>query len=180
MRANGIVPMVLCVVAFGCGGTTPPPTDPTAEASASESSSASTPEGSKADTRSKSEPAPKTGSETAEPPPSLGRTEAKPIQFPPKASVDDAINAVPQGLPRVNMADDAIQRPLTNIKQYDACKVPRSMRVTIRVAVYDGAAVGVDVSTKPKNQKMESCIDELVRRLSWEKVPSLNTVMFNF
>ena len=48
------------------------------------------------------------------------------------------------------------------------------------VAVYDGVAVGVDVTTKPKNAKMEECLDGVVRSMTWEKVPSLNQVTVNF
>ena len=48
------------------------------------------------------------------------------------------------------------------------------------VAVYDGVAVGVDVTTKPKNGKIEECLDSVVRGMTWDKVPSLNHVNVNF
>jgi len=90
------------------------------------------------------------------------------------------MKAVPAGLPRLNMSTDTLQTPLLDLKRYDKCKVPRSTKVTMRVAVYDGAAVGVDVATKPKNVKMEACLDGVVRGMSWDKVPSLNEVNVTF
>ena len=80
----------------------------------------------------------------------------------------------------MNMNTDTLQAPLLEIKRYDKCKVPRSTKVFLNVAVYDGAAVGVDVTTKPKNAKLEECLDGVVRSMSWDKVPSLNQVNANF
>jgi hypothetical protein len=102
------------------------------------------------------------------------------IEFPPNATVDQAIKAIPQGQPRMNMSDDALRAPLLDLKRYDKCKVPRSTKVTMNVAVYDGAAVGTDISSKPKNAKIEECVNEVVRGISWAKVPSLNTVNVSF
>jgi hypothetical protein len=102
------------------------------------------------------------------------------VEFPPHASVEQAVKAVPQGAPRLNMSNDILQTPLLDLKRYDKCKVPRSTKVSMTVAVYDGAAVGVDVTTKPKNGKIEECLDGVVRGMSWDKVPSLNQVTVNF
>ena len=42
-------------------------------------------------------------------------------------------------------------------------------------------AIGaVDVITKPKNTKIEACLDDVVRHISWDKVPSLNQVSVRF
>ena len=98
----------------------------------------------------------------------------------PHASVDEAIKAVPQGSPRLNMSNDVLHAPLLDLKRYDKCKVPRSTKVSMNVAVYDGVAVGVDVTTKPKNSKIEECLDGIVRSMTWDKVPSLNQVTVNF
>lgn len=80
----------------------------------------------------------------------------------------------------MNMADDALRAPLLDLKRYDSCKVPRSTKVTMTVAVYDGAAVGADISSKPKSPKIEECVDGVVRGMSWPKVTSLNTVNVSF
>jgi hypothetical protein len=102
------------------------------------------------------------------------------VEFPPHARVDQAIKAVPQGAARMNMNTDTLQAPLLDMKRYDKCKVPRSTKVFLNVAVYDGAAVGVDVTTKPKNAKLQECLDGVVRSMTWDKVPSLNQVNANF
>ena len=121
-----------------------------------------------------------TGSPASADAPAAAATAAPTVTFPDHASVDAAIKAVPQGLARVNMAQDALEAPLMDHKRYEACKVPNSVHFTIRAAVYDGAAVGVDVTMKPKNTKLEACVDQLVRSMSWPKVPSLNTVTANY
>jgi len=114
------------------------------------------------------------------PPPSFLAPAPAKIEFPPHASVEQAIKAVPQGAPRLNMTNDLLQAPLLDMKRYEKCKVPRSGKVAMSVAVYDGAAVGVDVTTKPKNGKVQDCLDGVVRSITWEKVPSLNQVNVNF
>jgi len=171
MKAENVVPLVLFLVACG-GGVAPappaeaptaasaapvdmPPTDPAPGATASAAPAAATPDA---------------------PPPAAS---AK-IDFPPHAGVEAAIKAVPQGAARLNMNTDTLQAPLLEIKRYDKCKVPRSTKVFLNVAVYDGAAVGVDVTTKPKSAKLEECLDGVVRSMSWDKVPSLNQVNANF
>ena len=80
----------------------------------------------------------------------------------------------------MNMADDVLRAPLLDLKRYDKCKIPRSTKITMTVAVYDGAAVGADIASKPKNAKIEECVNEVVRSMTWAKVPSLNTVNVNF
>jgi hypothetical protein len=102
------------------------------------------------------------------------------IEFPPHASVEEAIKAIPQGVPRLNMSNDLLQAPLLDLTRYDKCKVPRSTKVSLNVAVYDGVAVGVTVTTKPKSAKIEDCLDTVVRGMTWDKVPSLNQATVTF
>jgi hypothetical protein len=172
--------LILVAVVFGCaacGGSStpasaPPPPPPTqAASSATPDEPAATPPA----PESSPTPAASTAPEPA--PPSSAPPK---IDFPPHASVDEAMKAVPSGLPRLNMSTDTLQAPLLDLKRYDKCKVPRSTKVTMRVAVFDGAAVGVEVATKPKNVKMEGCLDGVVRGMSWDKVPSLNEVNVTF
>jgi hypothetical protein len=163
-------------VAAACGGeaaNTPPSTPPPAPAAAATAEPPSTPSQPEAE---KPEPA---AAVTAEPPPPAPSAAPK-VEFPPHASVDQAMNAVPRGLPRMNMSTDVMQGPLLDLKRYDKCKVPHSTKVVMSVAIFDGAAVGVDVTTKPKNAKMEACLDGVVRTMSWDKVPSLNQVTVTF
>jgi UDP-3-O-[3-hydroxymyristoyl] glucosamine N-acyltransferase len=78
------------------------------------------------------------------------------------------------------MSDDTLQKPLMDLKRYEKCKIPHATKVAVNVAVYDGVAVGVDVITKPKSAKINGCVDGVVRAMTWDKVPSLNTVKINF
>jgi hypothetical protein len=164
------LPLLLALAA--CGGSnasTPPPETPAAETqSAKEATPAEKPV-------SPENPAPSLAAQTAPPP-----NEPPKIDFPAHATVDQAIKAVPQGLPRMNMSDDALRAPLLDLKHYDKCKIPRSTKIAMTVAVFDGQAVGADITSKPKNAKIEECVDSVVRGLTWNKVPSLNTVNVNF
>jgi len=172
MKAEMLLPLLLGMMACGGGAaSTPPAEPPPASPPAAETPPAESAPTSPAAASGASSPALAANAAPAPP--------AK-VDFPPRATVEQAVKAVPQGTPRINMADDALRAPLLDLKQYDRCKVPRSTKVTMNVAVYDGAAVGVEVATKPKNAKMEECIDEVVRGMTWSKVASLNTVNVNF
>ena len=113
--------------------------------------------------------------------------EAKPAEtasaepeFRPGMSVNEAIDAVPQSADRINIEQEALAAPLMNADLYAPC-VKGHEHFSLRVAVWDGRAVGVDVSTTPKNDKVATCIREQVEKLSWpDKAKSLNTVSFNF
>jgi hypothetical protein len=168
-----VLPLLLGLAACGGGAAqTPPPETPASEPAAA----TETPPAEKSTTPTE----PTAPSLAASTPSSTAAPEPAKIEFPPHATVDQAIKAIPQGQPRVNMADDALRAPLLDLKRYDKCKIPRSTRITMTVAVYDGAAVGADISSKPKNAKIEECVDEVVRGMTWSKVPSLNTVNANF
>src|SRR5262249_32297537 len=122
-----------------------------------------------------------TASTTADkPPPAASSAPPARPDFPAHGGVEAAIKAVPQGAERLNMSNDALQKPLMDLKRYEKCKIPHASKVGVNVAVYDGAAVGVDVTTKPKSAKIDACVDEVVRSMTWDKVPSLNTVQINF
>jgi hypothetical protein len=173
MKAETFVILVLLMAA--CGGETasaPPPETPPAASASPVDLAASAP------VAPSPAPAPTAAAPAA--PPAVAPAPPAKVEFPPHASVDAAIKAVPQGAARMNMNTDTLQAPLLEIKRYDKCKVPRSTKVFLNVAVYDGAAVGVDVTTKPKSAKLEECLDGVVRGMSWDKVPSLNQVNANF
>jgi hypothetical protein len=176
MKAANIVPLMLLLASCGGGAASaPPPEAPPAGSSAPVNMAAAEPSPTPASTAA--EPAAPAPSAPASPAPSAAPAK---IEFPPHASVEAATKAVPQGAARMNMNADTLQAPLMDMKRYEKCKVPRSTKVFLNVAVYDGAAVGVDVTTKPKNAKLEECLDGVVRSMSWDKVPSLNQVNANF
>jgi hypothetical protein len=110
-----------------------------------------------------------------------GTKEIVKPEFKENSSVDEAIKAVPAGAERLNMDQDTLAEPLKDVKVYERCKPRPNDRVKIRVAVWEGKAVGVDVDTQPKNPKLAECVNQQIRELTWkDSVPSLNTIEFSF
>ena len=63
---------------------------------------------------------------------------------------------------------------------FDSCNVG-SAKFKVRVAVWNGKAVGIDLETTPKNAALADCLKARVRELTWpDQVRSLNTVEFQF
>jgi len=102
-------------------------------------------------------------------------------EFKEGGSVDEAINAVPQGLPRENIDPEALNQPLLDTSLYAECKLSPANHFEIKFAVWDGRIVGMDIKSKPKNPKLEDCVRNATSKAKWrEKSKSLNisTVMF--
>jgi ABC-type glycerol-3-phosphate transport system substrate-binding protein len=167
----------LCVAALlftaACGGSAPPPESPETEA-ASESESEKDPvetwsaDGDKPGATEEENPGPKADANAPQGEP----------QFTENMSVDEATKAVPRGTDRANIDPDDLGKPLQNADVYAPCK-PGTARVKLRIAVWDGRAVGVDVTTTPKNDKLAECIKGRIRELKWDaKVRSLNTIEY--
>lgn len=123
--------------------------------------------------------------ETAEPAPEEPEEEpaapaAAEPDFKPGMSVNEAIAAVPQGASRVNVEQEVLAAPLLKTELYAPCKARPQDHFTLRVAVWDGRVVGVDVTTKPKNDKLAACLREQVETVTYkDKAKSLNTVEFS-
>lgn len=103
------------------------------------------------------------------------------VQFKEGGTVEEAINAVPQGLPRENIDQEDLNKPLLEPALYSECKLGPSQHFEMRYAVWDGRIVGIDLKSMPKNAKVEECVRNAVQRVKWrEKTKSLNisTVMF--
>ena len=150
-----------------CGGSTPPPAEPvtTVEAPTEAPPPDPNPEG---------EPA-----EEAPPKEKVGANVPDP-EFKENGSVDEAIKAVPQGTPRLNVETEALSKPLMDGKLYEPCKLG-SAHFKVKVAVWNGKAVGIDLSTTPNNPKLAECLKGRVREVTWDdKVKSLNTVEYQF
>jgi hypothetical protein len=165
----------LCSLAVAaCGGSNPEPKDASSEQSDSkpaeelksdeaESSSAASSESKPADADDGEK---KPSGDAAEP------------TFPENATVDQAMAAVPKGTPRSNIDPERLAEPLQKPGVYDSCKVG-TQHFKVRVAVWGGHAVGVDVTTP--NKKLAECIDKQTRAVSWpDTVKSLNTVEYSF
>jgi hypothetical protein len=102
-------------------------------------------------------------------------------EFKEGGSVEDAINAVPQGLPRENIDQDVLDKPLLDMSRYSACKLGPSHHFEIKFAVWNGRIVGMDIKSTPKSAKLEECVRNAAMKATWrDKSKSLNisTVMF--
>jgi hypothetical protein len=99
-----------------------------------------------------------------------------------KTSYEDAIDATASHLQKVNvygqaagsdLTDEQLSEPMSNV--WPSCAVPSFMKVTVKVAVKWGKAVGVTVTTHPHNATVASCVDRAVRALSWPSSPKLDS-----
>ncbi len=174
MKPNVLVVLSALMLA-ACGGAAPEPAAPAEEPPPPK------PTG----------PKPGHGVDTEVSMPETVQVEEKPKEEadPPKAaavepeftdgmSVDDARKAVPQGGERLNIDQETLGAPLQNPDFWKPCNVG-AQKLTVRIAVWNGKAVGVDVLTK--NKKLAQCVDKQVRALEWkDKVRSLNTVDYSF
>jgi len=154
--------------AVACAGSPPPAADP------SESSGPVIPAKTEVTAPSAEEATPKAEAERAPP-----KEESPEPTFTPDMSVDAAIKAIPQSAERLNVDQETLSKPLQEESLYAPCK-PGAGHFTLRVAVWRGKAVGIDLTTSPKNPKLAECLKGRLRELTWPvKVPSLNTVEYS-
>jgi len=171
MRGINQLVLVGLVLVTACGGSAPPPEEPeTTAAVDSPDDVEQTAAGEKA---SSSDGAPSAAEHGDDQP-----AAAPAPEFKPGMSVTEAINAVPPGVERANIEQEALSRPLMEATVYEPCKLGAA-HFKLKVAVWDGKAVGIDVSTTPKSDKLAECIRSQVGQLEWpDKVKSLNTVEY--
>ena len=119
-------------------------------------------------------PAPKEEPKPAPPP------AAPEPQFTDGMSVADAIKAVPVGAERANIDQETLSKPIQDFAVYEPCK-PGAAHIKMKIAVWDGKAVGLDVTSTPKNEKLVACVKTQLKTLTWKAhVKSLNTVEYSF
>ncbi len=110
-----------------------------------------------------------------------GAKPAAEPEFKEGMSVDEAINAVPQGTERVNVDQQTLGKPLMDEELYKPCKLAPTQHFKLRVAIWEGHAVGIDVTATPKNPKVEECVKAQIKAITWKaSVKSLNTVEYAF
>jgi hypothetical protein len=130
-----------------------------------------------------SAPAPPAEAEAAPAPkeePKPSKPAAPEPQFTDDMSVADAIKAVPQGAERANIDQETLSMPIQDTSIYEPCK-PGAAHIKMKIGVWDGKAVGLDVSSTPKNDKLVACIKEQIKKLTWKAhVKSLNIVEYSF
>ncbi len=160
---------VLGIFLLACGGSEPPAEVPTAEPAPPPAAVALP-------------PAPEP---SAEPVADVSpKEEPKPVvpepQFTDGMSVADAVKAVPQGAERANIDQETLSKPIQDFAVYEPCK-PGAGHVKMKIAVWDGKAVGLDVTATPKNDKLVACVKDRLKTLTWQAhVKSLNTVEYSF
>jgi hypothetical protein len=184
MRAHRAIAIISTLWLFSCGGSGLPPDSAFSEANAAES----TPAADKpADKAAADKPADKTSdadkptdkaSDSDDAAKSKKDSGPEPA-FTENMSVEDAIKAA-SGTERMNIDQEELSKPLTDSSLYEPCK-PGTAHFKLKVAIWRGKAVGIDLSTTPKNQKLTDCLKERIRSVTWSaKVPSLNTVSFTY
>jgi hypothetical protein len=159
----------------GCGGSNPEAASPSGGAS---ESAKETPEASLVTPEENAppgyKPAPESAADNVAP---VKAEEGADVKFPEGASVAEAVAAVPKGTPRSNLDTETLAEPLQDEKLWAPCKVG-SQHFKLKVAVWNGRAVGVDVTTS--NKALASCVEKQVRAIEWrDKVRSLNPVEYS-
>ena len=66
-----------------------------------------------------------------------------------------------------DLTDAQLGAPLREGTFLDACGVPQSTKVTVKVAIRNGHAVGVSVYTTPTSREQGWCVEKHVRGLQW-------------
>jgi len=167
---------VLASLAMGCAGAPPPAAaDPSTEALPPATETTRQPAAKEASKQEKSET--ENPNEEEAPPP---KKPAIPTpEFKPGMSVNEATSAVPDGIPRLNMEQEVLSAPLQNPDLYAPCKPSAAQHFKLRLAVWNGKVVGLDLSVSPKNAALESCLREQLLKLEWkDRVESLNTIEY--
>ncbi len=163
------------VLAVGCGGSTPPAEEPTPTPKpTAEPEPAPTPEGAGGAGAEGSDGG--SSESPKEPQPD------KPAPIEPKftegMTVDQAMKAIPQGMSRENIDEETLGMPLRDVTLYEPCKLG-AKHVKLRVAVWNGKAVGLDVTVTPKHDKTAQCIRDQINKLEWkDKARSLNVIEY--
>lgn len=169
-RLSFLGSVTLSLVLVACGGSQPPPADAPSDAP-EDTAPAEAPA---ADAESTEPEAPAEEPKAAEP-------EPKDPEFKENGSVEEAIAAVPVASERLNLDAETLGKPLQDMALYEPCKPAPSAHLKFRVAVWNGKAVGLDMSSTPKNPKLEECVKARIRELTWrDKVRALNTVEYSF
>jgi len=98
------------------------------------------------------------------------------IDVPADAGMAAAISAVPRQIPVGHLNRDTLESPLKDAARFERCSIPRTTRVEIAAAIYNGQAIGVDVRSHPSSRSLNFCVEGIVRQTTWVKELSINKV----
>ena len=66
-----------------------------------------------------------------------------------------------------DLSDAELSGPMRSGTFLDTCGVPATTKVTVKVAIRHGRAVGVSAYATPSNRELAWCVERQVRGLSW-------------
>jgi hypothetical protein len=79
-----------------------------------------------------------------------------------------------------DLTDQQLAGPMRNATFLGGCGAPDSMKVTVKVAIKMGRAVGVSVYTNPPSPGVASCVDRAVRGLAWPANPKMDSFVTTY
>jgi hypothetical protein len=79
-----------------------------------------------------------------------------------------------------DLTNAQLAAPLRHASFITGCGAPDDMKVTVRVAVKMGRAVGVTVSTNPTSPGVAACVDRSVRGVQWPVSPKTDFVTTSY
>jgi len=79
-----------------------------------------------------------------------------------------------------DLTDAQLAGPMRNATFLDACGVPSSSRVTVKVAIRNGHAVGVSVYSSPPNAQADGCVERRVRGLYWPSSAKMDSFVTTY
>jgi len=77
------------------------------------------------------------------------------------------LNLAPGTKDGPDLTDAELAGPMRDGTFLDACGVPNSTQVTVKVAIRNGHAVGVSVYAVPPSREIAGCIERHVRGVQW-------------
>jgi len=163
-KISSVLGLSSFLVLAACGGA-PPPAEAPPEAPPP--------------TETVAEPAPVPAEPEEAPPRETSKSSGVEPDFKPGMSVNEAITAVPQGGDRINVDQEVLSEPLLKHELYEPC-MKGNEHFSLKLAVWNGRVVGIDITTKPKNEKLATCLREQLEKVTYkDKARSLNTVEFS-
>ena len=79
-----------------------------------------------------------------------------------------------------DLTDAELAGPMREGTFLDACGVPSSTKVTVKVAIRSGRAVGVSVYAAPPNREIGWCVEHHVRGLQWPSSAKLDSFVTTY
>jgi len=79
-----------------------------------------------------------------------------------------------------DLTDAELSGPMRAGTFLDACEVPSNTKVTVKVAIRNGRAVGVSVYATPPNREAGWCVERHVRGLQWPSNAKLDSFVTTY